>query len=157
MEEFRAAMECSSKICAFGSLSKLFEDSVFSDFTFIVQGEKFKVHRSILGVASPVFMKLFTADMLEKNEGICHVSEIDPLTFREMLRFIYGVNQGEYRLDKIALYKAAHYYQIDALMEYCLKFINRFFTKSNVVATYDFASRYNLEELKIKSWTRVKR
>lgn len=99
---------------------EMLENPQFSDFTFIVKGQKFEVHRSILANASPVFATLFTAKMKESRTGQCIVNDIEPEIFVLLLRFIYGGKIPE-NLNEVAmeLYKAAKYYKIDELKEIC--------------------------------------
>jgi BTB/POZ domain len=138
------------------TLSALFDEPTFSDFTFIVQGKEFKVHRKILGVASPVMMKLFTTDMQEKREAICRVENILPETFEAMLRFVYCKNSSYLvNVDQFLLYEAANYYQIAGLCVHCLKRIKSLLTARNADFVYKFACRFNLVELKTISWKLV--
>jgi BTB/POZ domain len=152
-----------SENSAFGSgaiatLSTLLTDLTFSDFTFVVRGKEFKVHRNILGLASPVMMELFTADMIEKREGICKVDNIEPPVFKAMLDFVYCQNYSVINNTKLPLlYEAAHYFEIDSLLKYCDKRIQKQLTEANAITTYEFAYRYDLEELKSKSWVIIKR
>jgi len=56
-------------------IQKLFNDETFSDVTLAVDQATFKVHRAILAARSPVFKRMFSNEMKEKNEGIVDISD----------------------------------------------------------------------------------
>lgn len=83
---------------------RLFHDHPHSDVIFIVGEEQFHAHKGILAgiqhllvlfihavvlVRSSVFRGMFASDMREGREGVVCVEEVEPVVFREMLRFIY--------------------------------------------------------------------
>jgi hypothetical protein len=128
---------------------KMFEDPQFSDFKFIVKGKEFKVHRAMLCHASPVFAKLFTADMEEIRNNECVVNDIDPKIFKYLLRFIYGeVLPQDLKLVCVKLYEAAHYYEIEELKEVCIDEISQSIAKDNAVKMYNWACLYEVEMVK---------
>lgn len=47
----------------------MFNDKVFTDVVFNVQGVEFQAHKSVLAIRSPVFYKAFTVDMIEKKKA----------------------------------------------------------------------------------------
>lgn len=130
----------------------------FSDFTFVVQGKKFKVHRVILGLASPVMRKLFNAHMENNSLQTCDVDELEPDTFENMLRFIYdGTIPENFGVIARKLYEAANFYQIEPLMRICLSTINNQLCPGNALELFEWADQLDLRELQIKSWGLVKR
>lgn len=139
------------------SFGELLDTQEFSDFTFIVSGKEFKVHKLIMGLASPYFATLIKSDFKE-NETNVLVNKEDPEMFRHLLEFIY---QGRLpaNLSAIAmeLYKMAHLYQIEALMNYCLAHVKAYkIDKSNTLKIYKFASEYELADLFERSWAFIK-
>jgi BTB/POZ domain len=100
--------------------SKMLDSPQFSDFKFIVKSKEFKVHRAVLAAASPVFAKMFTADMEEARSSKCNVDSIEPEIFEHLLRFIYGGKLPEVIGEvSMKLFEAAHYYDITQLKEIC--------------------------------------
>lgn len=59
----------------------ILSESKYSDFTYIVKGNEFKVHKNILTAASPVFDKVFSANLEESGKNKCHKSKISSLLF----------------------------------------------------------------------------
>jgi len=70
-------------------MQKLFNDDTFSDVTLAVDRVTFKVHRAILAARSPVFKRMFSNEMKEKNEGIVDISDYSADVLEQMLMFIY--------------------------------------------------------------------
>ena len=140
-------------------ISLMLNDSTFSDFTYIVQGREFKVHKCILANASPVMAKMLTTDMEEAKSNKCLIEHIKSDTFSHLLEFVYSGNFGENfsGTDAIALYDAAYYYEIGDLIEICSQSIRCMLTVENAVELYKWAQPYDLEELKADAWLIIKR
>ena len=140
-------------------LSSMLNDSTFADFTFIVKGHEFKVHKCILATASPVMAKMLTTDMEEGKSNKCTIEHITSETFSHLLEFVYSGNFGENfsGTDAIALYEAAHYFEIMDLKETCHQNIRCVLTVENAVELYKWAQPYDLEELKADAWLIIKR
>jgi BTB/POZ domain len=138
--------------------ARMLENELFCDFKFIVKGKEFKVHRAILASASPVFAKMFTTEMKEGNEKLCNVEDFEPEIFGHLLRFIYG---GELPDDiwevAMKLYDISHYYDIEKLKEICLRELPTALEEKNALEMFNWACKYELEELKVLAWTIVKR
>jgi hypothetical protein len=131
-------------------------DETFSDFTFVVQGTAFDVHKVVLANASLVFRSLFQSEMEELN--VCKVEHIDKDTFWRLLLFIYcGMVEKELGNKAIKLYKAAYYYEIDDLKEICLREMTNVLTIENALKIHECAHHFDLNELKQKAWTIIKR
>ncbi len=103
----------------------ILNSSKHSDFTFIVCGRIFKVHKNILAAASPIFDKLFDNNFSETLTNQCHVTEIEPTTFQYLLDYIYcGKLPEEIHDEKVSrsVFKAAHYYEIPGLADICTSY-----------------------------------
>lgn len=135
----------------------ILNDPTFTDFTFIVQSKKFNVHKAILAAASDVMRKIFTTNLLESKQGHCCISFIEPEIFEHLLRFIYTGQLPEI-MDGISiqLLKAAHYYGISHLIEICKENLHFKINAENAVEIYEFASIYDLADLKLDAWNVVK-
>lgn len=130
---------------------------LWSDFTFIVKGTEIKVHKAILAAASRVFDKLFTIEMEESRNNVCKVDHIEPSVFLQLLRFIYGGNLSGIKDVPKQLYEAAHYYGIEELEKISKEEVLAQLSTANALETFKWAQIYNLEVLKLKAWTIVKR
>jgi BTB/POZ domain len=133
-------------------------DPQFSDFKFIVKGKEFKVHRGILAASSPVFTKMFSADMEEARKNECIVEDIEPEIFEHLLRFIYGGKLPE-NIGNVSmkLFEAAHYYEIKQLKKICKQQFPFVLKTENILEIFNWASVFDEDKLKIKAWEIIKR
>lgn len=138
--------------------SKMFKDPTFSDFTYLVKGKEFKVHKAVLAAVSPFFMRLFTSGMQESRESCGESDKIEPETFESVLKFIYEAKLPE-KFEEVAqdLYEAAHYYDLERLKKICEKEILSQLCLDNAIELYTWAFAYDFEELKNDAWSIIKR
>lgn len=136
----------------------MLNDSTFSDFTFIVDEKEFKVHKTILAASSAVFYKMFTTNMKELQNNECVIDNMEPDIFKHLLNFIYGGKLPE-NLSEIAmsLYEASHQYEILSLMEICIQEIEETLSVATAESLYNWACKYEVEDLKIEAWNFIKR
>lgn len=142
----------------FGAAKTLIDSSDLSDFTYVVQGKEFKVHKLILSLASPVFRSTFECGLDETRDNKAIVTDCDPGMFQHLLNFIYKGdlpdNIQEIVLD---LFKLAHVYQIQPLQNICLnRIMLTQLSQDSVVELYDAAITYELDRLKNNCWTFIK-
>ncbi len=105
----------------------LFEEETFADITFIVPGSnpephRFKAHRAVLAVRSPVLAGQFKSGMTDSLVDEIHVDpEITAEIFREVLRFVYtgDVEQSILKSDPTNLLAAADRYGLTRLKTKC--------------------------------------
>lgn len=137
----------------FQKFGNLLDSHDLSDFTFIISGERFQVHKLILNLASPYFYLLFTSEFKE-NENNVFVTDEDPKVFRQMLEYIYKGKLPENFPDvAIDLYKMAHLYQVESLLPYCKGHVNALIIDNvNVLKIYKFAAEYEMTDLFERSW-----
>ena len=67
----------------------------FSDTVLVVEGDKFHVHRSLLGMWSPVFSTMFTAQFKEKTADEIPLPGKKATEVKEMLLVIYPTSARE--------------------------------------------------------------
>jgi BTB/POZ domain len=138
--------------------SDMLENPQFSDFKFVVKDKEFKVHRNILASASPIFARLFTADMDEARKSECTVKDIEPKIFEHLLQFIYGGKLPEdIGAVAVKLYEAAHYYEINQLKEICQQEFPSMLKTENALEMFNWACTYDEEYLKMEAWKKFKR
>ncbi|KAJ1276445.1 hypothetical protein BS78_05G215100 [Paspalum vaginatum] len=70
-------------------LGRLLYGGQGADVTFVVGGELFSAHRSILAARSPVFKAELFGPMMEKAAARVQVHDMEPVVFRAMLHFVY--------------------------------------------------------------------
>ena len=108
-----------------------------SDFEIVCgQGEetKFKVHKLILATRSSVFKAMFNsiADNKESQNGQVKVPDIDPVTMKALLKFIYTdfVSKNDITM---ALFYASDKYDLKKLTTFCEKVLMNHFDTENVI------------------------
>ena len=125
-----------------------------SDFEIVCgQGEetKFKVHKLILATRSSVFKAMFNsiADNKESQNGQVKVPDIDPVTMKALLKFIYTdfVSKNDITM---ALFYASDKYDLKQLTTFCEKVLMNHFDTENVIdiliECQDCLTAKNIEE-----------
>lgn len=139
--------------------SRLRNCEKFVDFTLIVNGKVFKIHRVVLAARSDFFAKMFSTDMQEAADSKAELKGIEINTFEEVLHYIYTGSVTE-NADRISmdLYAAADIYQIEGLKSICICVIRKNLSESNALDTYKFADLYKIEgDLKQEAFHIIKR
>jgi len=119
---------------------KMFATSAFSDFELTSSDDQvFNVHKIILSVRSPVFFAMLSNEMKEAKLNAAKIPNIDGVTLKELLRFIYCScveNLPEVAEDLI---QAAEQYQLDKLKKQCLESLIESLSLENVIARFQIA------------------
>lgn len=139
-------------------IASLLEDSRFADFTFIVRGERYKVHKCLLAKASEVFEKMFTCGLDETKNNSATV-DCNPVLFQHFLKFIYTGDLPETGMSVLCfdLYELAHLYGIQPLKQICMAFVcDTNIGNNNALQIYQFASTYEIKELLDSAWEFIK-
>jgi len=121
-------------------LKKMFESSDFSDFELTSSDDVvFNVHKNILSVRSPVFFAMLSNEMKEAKLNAAKIPNIDGVTLKQLLRFIY-CNRVE-NLPEVAeeLMQAAEQYQLDKLKQQCCDSLIESLSLENVIVRYIIA------------------
>ena len=87
--------------CALECYQTLLQSGTLADFTFVVSGKEFAVHKAFLAARSPVFAGMFEHDMKEQIENRLELPDIDMEVFEVLLSYIYSDKIPD--LDKFAL------------------------------------------------------
>lgn len=136
---------------------RILTESKYSDFTFHVQGTKIMAHKAILASASAVFDKLFCTKLKESYTNDCQVLHIEPLIFKYMLSFIYSGELPECEtVITRKLFEAAHYYQIEKLVDICKQLIHYKLSVDNAEEMYSWAYTYEIEDVKTDAWNIIR-
>ena len=119
-------------------LSKLLDTQSMADVTFIVKGEKIGAHSAIVVSASPVICAMLEEDKFKEGRTKeVKIDDIDPLVFKEMLRYLYTGKSPKLEEDDMTepLFLAADKYQIEALKNCCEQ---RLMKKLNVKTVFHY-------------------
>jgi hypothetical protein len=114
-------------------ISNLFEDESSADIQFNVKDQKIFTHSTIIASTSPVLTDMLESKQFKKvkiTDGtdpertdhlkVINVADVDPATFKEMIRFMYfgNINKEDATVAlKKEFFSTADMYQIETLKE----------------------------------------
>ena len=107
-----------------------------------------QAHRNVLCAASPFFFTALSSDMKEKKEGVIRLKETTKTAMEEILEFLYTGYVEVTEENAFDLITQADYFLIPSLKALSSKFIVQTLDVSNCFMVYNFAVKYNGEELK---------
>lgn len=118
-------------------VNKLLKSYEWSDCNFLVCGKKFKAHKLILGIASPVFEAMFYGP-LSKNEDIT-IPDVEPNIFETLLTYIY-TDKVEIKSVEEAyeLMYASRKYMLEYLTEVCAAYLVTNINIDNVITILSY-------------------
>lgn len=90
----------------------------FTDVDFLVGNESLGAHRFLLSASSPVFAAMFKSGMGEAQTGIVRISDVDPVTFKHFLEFLY-TGRVAATAKREELFVVADKYQVETLAHLC--------------------------------------
>lgn len=131
----------------------LLDDPTYSDFTLVVKGEQFKVHKAILALASPVWKEIFSRN----SQDTYDVDNFDAETAKHLLNFIYCEDINDMPIEAwMKTWDAANLLRIENLMEIAKNNLIEKLNPVNALTVFKWASRTELEAVKAQAWTVVK-
>jgi len=144
----------SSKLSSsnFENMTRVANDQKFLDFTIKFKDEReLKVLKFILASKSPVFLKIFTTDMVESKTNEMYIPDVDYEVMKIAVNFMYnGGTEGlAYHIFDVII--VADKYQILELKKYCEIEVAKGLTTSIIADVLIFADRYNAALLKARS------
>ncbi|KAL6644516.1 hypothetical protein ACP70R_016124 [Stipagrostis hirtigluma subsp. patula] len=137
---------------------ELLDSTDGSDVSFSVGGETFSAHRAVLAARSPVFKAQLFGSMAESKMDSITLHDIQPATFKILLRFIYtDALPTDKDLDSSSadellrhLLAAADMYHLDRLKLMCAQKLWERVSAEAVATTLGCVETYNCPELKKK-------
>ncbi|KAF8687298.1 hypothetical protein HU200_042979 [Digitaria exilis] len=133
-------------------LGELFLSQNGADVTFVVGGESFPAHKSILAARSPIFEVVFFGSIKEGNSW--RVEDMEADVFRAVLRFIYTDDVPAAELDESSmaehLLAAADRYGLDRLKVICERKLYAGINVDTVAATLALAKQHDCSVLKAR-------
>ncbi|CAL1294873.1 unnamed protein product [Larinioides sclopetarius] len=113
-------------------IKALFVKQCFTDVKLKTKTKSFPAHKLVLCVTSPVFNRMLSIDMKEKNTGRIEVDDLGDDVVQQLLLFLYSdtVQDLEWAMAT-RLYYAADKYEIGRLKEVCSSFLVEHLTPTN--------------------------
>lgn len=141
------------------TLASMLDDKTFTDFTFNIRGQEFKVHKCVMSAASDVMKNLITLGGCGSGETKKNSAnfDCDPEIFNHLINFIYKSSVPVDEMSKICyeLYDLANNYEIKLLEKICMVFIEKI-DKTNALSSYKHGIIYNNEKLIKSSWNFIR-
>ncbi|KAI8771838.1 kelch-like protein 24 [Biomphalaria glabrata] len=117
-------------------------DSNYSDVTIIIDDIQFPCHKVILAAGSPYFKSMFASGMLESKKKDIEMKQIDPFVFGLVLLFIYTGNVEISANTVHELFIQAQLFQINQLVELCVKYLEQSMNESTCLAAMTLAEAH---------------
>lgn len=144
-----------SSISAVDSLSTNLEELLnnggdISDVTFIVEKQRFQLHRVVLATGSTYFRALLYGGMKESSLDEIEMKDTSANAFQKLIFFIYTGRMELQLLDKdlvLDILRLAHRYGLDQLVILLSKFLNSTLHLRDVCKIYNHAEMFQLEDL----------
>eukprot|EP01064_Diplonema_japonicum_P001561 TRINITY_DN11028_c0_g2_i1.p1 TRINITY_DN11028_c0_g2~~TRINITY_DN11028_c0_g2_i1.p1 ORF type:complete len:512 (+),score=43.12 TRINITY_DN11028_c0_g2_i1:39-1538(+) len=129
---------------------KLFNESVFSDVTIEVRGERLSAHRCILAATCQHFQDMFESQMSETTNRVIFaptfLDDEQPLveTFAAFLKLLYGGPLPSCPILCMEILPLTDYYRCDYLTSACKGVVFRKMSVVNVARIAAHSYRYNM-------------
>ncbi|KAI6227518.1 BTB/POZ domain-containing protein 2 [Aphelenchoides fujianensis] len=139
-------------------VSRMLENELFADVVFVVGAQKERIfaHKFVLSVRSRVFAAMFHSTRFQpavdggRQEVV--VPDIEPATFRLVLRFVYA-DQLHVTADEVmGVVYAARKYEIQSMEAACTAWLKRHLDAENVFLVLEQARLFDLHELAAVAW-----
>eukprot|EP00475_Leptophrys_vorax_P001610 TRINITY_DN10888_c0_g1_i1.p1 TRINITY_DN10888_c0_g1~~TRINITY_DN10888_c0_g1_i1.p1 ORF type:complete len:422 (-),score=98.95 TRINITY_DN10888_c0_g1_i1:37-1302(-) len=98
----------------------ILETGMFSDIKLVVGREEtvISAHRVILNQRCPYFKALFQSKMIDSTESSVYLPDVDPSSFMELLRLIYGA-EFKFQLEEaVGLWNLADRFQMTDVCDF---------------------------------------
>ncbi|GIX75908.1 speckle-type POZ protein-like B [Caerostris extrusa] len=97
-------------------LESLYTEGINCDVNLRIESEVFPGHKAILSARSPVFRAMFAHDMKENISGFVDIEDMDSMTLRLMLTYMYTDSLESLTMGNVQnLYIAADRYELSSL------------------------------------------
>lgn len=127
--------------------SHMLNNGKYSDVVLVSGGQKFRVHKSVLGSRSSVFDQMFK-DSSEKEMAVDNIS---PIVLWEFLRYLYTGEIVNMDVRVEDLFVVADKYDVPLLTDICESFMIHNLTVENVSRCLVLGHNHNRPDLKGKS------
>lgn len=133
---------------AFG---RLFSESIHTDIIISASNGSIAAHRAVLAARSPVFDRMFTQDLKEKDASAINIPDMPIELTQAFLSYLYS-NNIEYQdllTHRFDLLRAEDKYDVADLKEACQENIIEDIHSENVLERLQISCMYNASRLKV--------
>ncbi|XP_078697754.1 kelch repeat and BTB domain-containing protein 8-like [Branchiostoma floridae x Branchiostoma belcheri] len=128
------------------------------DVVLNVNGKDFHCHRAVLAACSPYFHAMFTGNLSESRQEKIVLQDdtaagvkVEVAAMEEVMHYAYS---GEVRVTSdnvLQLYVAADLFQIDFILQHCVRYMEGQLDSSNCFGIFSFADMFGAQALRGKS------
>uniref|UniRef100_A0A7N0UPG9 BTB domain-containing protein n=2 Tax=Kalanchoe fedtschenkoi TaxID=63787 RepID=A0A7N0UPG9_KALFE len=131
------------------SFGRMLSESIHTDITINTSDGSIQAHRAVLSIRSPVFCRMFSHDLKEKELSTLDISDISLEACKALLNYIYGdIQHEDFLTHRLALLYAAEKYDIADLKDACQESLTEDIDASNVLERLQVAFFYQMPKLK---------
>lgn len=129
-------------------LTNFIADETTKDFTLVVGGKEFKVHKLLLTFRSPTI-----AEILKENPEAERLELVDiPVEiFEAILVFLYTDQKPPQNSNFIGIFKAASKLRIKSLQKFAAEKLLKVIDDKNALEIFNISNSYNFTQLKQKA------
>lgn len=131
----------------FRKLNEMKRDREFCDFTIIVKGEEFHVHKTVISTASSFFETMLRNDNKESREGKAELHDIDPDSMKCCIDFMYTGRTSFPKEKTRELLKAAKLIHLEFLLNDVECTLQRNLNPQNYFFAKEIAQSYSMNVL----------
>ncbi|XP_078258106.1 kelch-like protein 24 [Rhinoraja longicauda] len=124
---------------------------LFTDVVLRVDGVEFHCHRAVLSANSVYFWTMFCIGLKESGQDAVEIQGVSADCMGWVLDYMYG-GSGEVQEDSVqSLLEAADLFQMEALRDHCVGFLEGQLDPCNCLGMLSFASSFSIPALLDKS------
>lgn len=128
-------------------IKELYYEDKTKDVIIKVSGKELRAHKIILTSRSPVFRRMFNAQMKESSTGIIEMFDFPYEVISSLIEFIYTNNCRKITNLEMTL-RAADFYEMDGLKQLCASELFRQINFVNALDILIILDRYNEQDVK---------
>ncbi|PWA72362.1 SKP1/BTB/POZ domain-containing protein [Artemisia annua] len=136
---------------AMSAFGRLFSESIHTDIIISASNGSIAAHRAVLAARSPVFDRMFTQDLKEKDASAINIPDMSIELTQAFLSYLYSNNieYQDFLSHRFDLLRAADKYDVADLKEACQENIIEDIHSENVLERLQISFMYHASRLKV--------
>ncbi|XP_063964243.1 kelch repeat and BTB domain-containing protein 8-like isoform X1 [Lytechinus pictus] len=144
--------DCNHGSVVLDQLQSLRLEGLLTDVSLKVNADTFPCHRSVLAACSPYFKAMFTGGMSESRQETVALQDVEPLSLRLLLDFLYTGNIILDDQNVQDVFVTANLLQVVPLIHFCAEYLEKSLSIANCIGMYCLATAYSCVSLLETSW-----